>query len=367
MIKQQIIDGFKLSISQMIPCAEVIAAVEPFDDAGLPGLRETQTRKENGLIRVDDSLFFIWFVDILEQKIFFRIQRKKIPFSSQEQRMIETIPSLLRNLNDIHSREFLGFSLKFSSRISFGDLLIAKFLEKDPSRSLWSTISITASLQDLTFRRYENQKCTSGFVYTDQPAAFKEQIRQSSFNFYEFEEKTKLNYSFFDTPASYRYVDGRNSFFLIDDEQNVLGVLRLASPGTFSLIDRIGNRHLTDILGSMPGTSWISFVGLKDEVFVIPGKGCQLKWSKNHWFLRDRTLIFDLLRQFGFEQRLTDLFVSIVFSLSEQRFGSVILIPDDETRLPPPSGKLMIHRLEACCASPSNPPELKTSKPRTPF
>ncbi len=337
MIKQQIIDGFKLSIQQMIPCAQVTADVSRPADVHLP---ENQIAKDNGMICIDDYSCLIWFVDIVEQKIFFRIKRKKIAISAEERRMIQTIPLLLQNLKDIHSKEFFGFSLKFSSRISFGDLIVAKFLEKKPEHTVWNPISILSALQELTFKRYEGEKCTSGFVYTDQPVEFIRRVHQTNYVFYEFKEKTKLDHSFFDTPASYRYVDGRNSFYLIDDQRTIQGILRLANPSKFSLIDRIGNLHLDDIIDRMPGNNWVSFVGLKDEVFVIPGKYNQLKWSKNHWFLRDRTIIFKLLRQFDFDEKLIELFVSIVFGLSEIRFGSVILIADDDQQLPPGIGKI---------------------------
>ena len=177
-------------------------------------------------------------------------------------------------------------------------------------------------------------------MYTSEPEAFKQAIGKTGFRFYQFERKTRLDYSFFDTSPSFRYVDGRNPFYLIDDGLNIQGVLRLADPKRFSLIDRIGNLHMNDIFLAMPGRNWISFVGLKDEVFVILGKYSQLKWSKNHWFLRDRSLMFDILSASGFEKDLREVFVSIVFSLSEMRLGSVILIPGNADELPPAVGKI---------------------------
>ena len=339
MVKKQIIDGFIISIKQLIPCAEVTASISPFDDFNLPGIQQSEIIKDTGIICIDVHSILIWFVDILEQKVFFEIRRKNVEISPEEQRMIEIIPSLLQNLNHAHSKEFLGFSLKFSSRISFGDIIIAKFLQKIPSHALWSTIIVTSSLQELTFKRYEDQKCTSGFIYTDNPEEFKEQISQVNYRFYEFKEKVELNYSFFDTPASFRYVDGRNSFYLIDHECKIQGVLRLANPNKFSLTDRIGNLHLEDIL-NMPGNNWISFVGLKDEVFVILGRYEQLKWSKNYWLLRDRSIVFDLLDRFDFAPELRQIFVSIVITLSELKLGSIILIPENEKILPPTIGKI---------------------------
>jgi hypothetical protein len=339
-MKKQIIDGFKISINQLIPSTIVTVVPSDFDGFDLPDLKKDQIRKDTGLICIDECSFLIWFIDILEQKIFFSIKRKKIKFTSEERRMIETIPSLLQNLKDIHSKDFFGLSLKFSSRIAFGDLIIAKFLVKGHSHSLWNSISIILSLQELTFKRYEDQKCTSGFIYTDKPDEFKKQIHLIDYNFYEFKEKIRLSYSFFDTPASFRYVDGRNSFYVIDAEQKIQGVLRLANPNKFSLIDRIGNLHLNDIIYNMPGNNWVSFVGLKNEVFVIPEKHSQLKWSKNHWFFRDRNIIFNLLKDFNFSHALQEVFVSIIFSLSELRLGSVILIPDNNKKLPPIIGKI---------------------------
>ena len=134
-------------------------------------------------------------------------------------------------------------------------------------------------------------------------------------------------------PVSGMLTEG-NSFYLIDHECKIPGVLRLANPSKFSLTDRIGNLHLEDIL-NMPGNNWISFVGLKDEVFVILGRYEQLKWSKNYWLLRDRSIVFDLLDRFDFAPELRQIFVSIVITLSELKFGSIILIPENEKILPP--------------------------------
>lgn len=340
MIKELITQGFEISVKQLIPSTHVTHVSLPEDEPDLAGSDREIIQNPTGLIRQDAYTFLIWFTDILDHKVFFRIQRAQVPLSNEEERMIQSIPSLLGKIKDIHSKEFLAFSLKFSSRISFGDLVVAKFLEKKASASLWNPISIISTLQELTFKRYEDQKCTSGFIFTDEPKAFIQQIGKTQFKFYEFDTKTELNHSFFDTPPSFRYVDGRNSYYLVDDKRIVQGVLRLANPSQFCLIDRIGNLHLNEVIASLPGHNWISFVGLKDEVFVILGPYSQLKWSKNHWFLRDRSIALDILTQFGFSSKLREMFVSIVLSVSEMRMGSVILIPGDENRTPPTVGKI---------------------------
>lgn len=337
---EQITEGFQISIRQLIPSTRVTHVPPAEAESGFTEEERKHLQTPAGQIRKDAHTFWIWFTDIHESKRLFQIHRPKIPLSGEEERMIGTIPVLLENIKDIHSKEFLGFSFKFSSRISFGDLVIAKFLEKKASASLWNPISIIATLQELTFRRYEDQKCTSGFIFTDAPEAFIHHIDPDQFKFYRFDTDQRLNHSFFDTPPSFRYVDGRNSFYLIDDKRIVKGVLRLANPGRFSLVDRIGNRHLNDILSVLPGHNWISFVGLKDEVFVILGEHSQLKWAKNHWFLRDRSVVLGMLEQFGFAKALSDVFLSIVLSLSEMRMGSVILIADQENDLPPAVGKI---------------------------
>jgi DNA integrity scanning protein DisA with diadenylate cyclase activity len=45
-----------------------------------------------------------------------------------------------------------------------------------------------------------------------------------------------------------------------------------------------------------------------------------------------------LLAKFSFNENIMQLFISILFSLSELRYGSVILIPDDNKKLPPTIG-----------------------------
>lgn len=218
--------------------------------------------------------------------------------------------------------------------------MIARFLNPKQKKESRGQLNVILALQELTFKRYEGQKCTSGFVFTEDVEGFKDKVKSSKYTFYEFKERAELTQSYFSTPATYRYVDGRNSFYLLDNKRKIHGILRLKNPDIFSLVDRIGNRHLKELIENLPGNNWISFVGLKDEVYIIVGENQQLKWSNNHWHFRDREIILSLLGKFGLNGELDKLLVNIIFSISEIRYGSIILIPEDDNVLPPIIGKI---------------------------
>jgi DNA integrity scanning protein DisA with diadenylate cyclase activity len=336
MIRQQITDGFKISVNQLIPNTKVNVPTSLSDET--TDYKNDIFKTETGFYLIDEFTVLIWFSDFIDRKIFFKVERAVVGISECEENLLRTIPLLLHNFQDTHLNDFYGFALKLSCRISFDDLIIAKFLESDNTRSIHTPLSILLALQELTFTRYEEKRCTSGFVYTSNPEEYIIKLKDTNYIFHAFEEKPILNYAFFETPATYRYVDGRNSFYLIDEQKQIHGTIRLTNPNNYSLIDRIGNLHINELLQDVPGNSWISFVGLKDEVYVIVSENEQIKWSKNHWHFRDRSLIVSLLAKFSFNENLMQLFISILFSLSELRYGSVILIPDDNKKLPPTIG-----------------------------
>jgi hypothetical protein len=144
----------------------------------------------------------------------------------------------------------------------------------------------------------------------------------------------------FGAPASFRYVDGRNSYYVVDADLRLHGIVRLRNPDSYSLVSRLRNQHLKGLVVGMPGNPWVAFVGLREEVYVVVNPDLQLKWSRNHWLLRDRALIFRVLDRFGLARDLQELFVSLLFALSEGGIGASILIPDDPGRLPQAIGKI---------------------------
>ena len=326
MTKEQIIEGFRLTLSRLIPNTAVQADEQ---DSGKDGKKTSfDCPHENSV-----ELRF----PVCNGPVRFTVTREGTGFSQDEKRILQLVPETVESLSgDVTS----GASMQYSGKIGFGDILVSRFLTRSLPDGVSGGIFIFLVLQDLSFRFYEDKRCSSGFVFTDRPVEYIRKIPQTNYAFYPFPEKLKLGYPHFDYPASFRYVDGRNSYYLVDSGLFIHGVLRLKNPDSFSLVSRIRNLHLGALVTDMPGNAWVSFVGLREEVYVIIQPELQMKWSRNHWQVRDRRIIFDVLDQSGLRENLRELFVSILFALSEIGYGASILIPADDAKLPKSVGKI---------------------------
>jgi hypothetical protein len=330
MDRDQLLEGFLISIGQLIPNTR-IRVLEPHDlpdGAGGSGFS------------CDDRNARLWFPwSEGEAPLVFAVERDEVGLTDDERLLLELIPQSLSDLSN-DGTSLAGVTLKFSSKIGFGDMLVARFLDPSDRRTLNNRVSLFLALQDLSFRYYEDKRCSSGFYYTEDVPGFLGRIGETNFLFYPFDEPLDFYFGMFDAPASFRYVDGRNSYYVVDSDLKLHGIVRLRNPDSYSLVSRLRNQHLRGLLDGMPGSPWVAFVGLREEVYVIVNPDLQLKWSRNHWLLRDRDLIFRVLNRFGLEQSLQELFVSLLFALSEGGIGASILIPDNPERVPKAVGKI---------------------------
>jgi len=329
--QDQIIEGFLISVGQLIPNTR-IRVLDPLADlpAGAGPLG----------FSCDDRNARLWFRWHPEHPpLAFAIERDEVGLTDDERRVLELVPQTLADLTGGAS-PLAALSLKFSSKIGFGDLLVARFLDPTDHDTLNNRVSLFLALQDLSFRFYEDKRCSSGFYFTEDVSGFKARVGATNFLFYPFDEPLAFHFGMFNAPASFRYVDGRNSYYVVDADLRLHGIVRLRNPDSYSLVSRLRNQHLKGLLVGMPGKPWVAFVGLREEVYVIVNPDLQLKWSRNHWLLRDRDLIFRVLDRFCLSKDLQELFVSLLFALSEGGVGASILIPDHPNRLPKAIGKI---------------------------
>ena len=329
MTRQQLIDGFLVSIGQLLPNTVVraIASDELPPGAGPSGFR------------CDERNARLWFSPSPgEPPAGFVVERELVGLTDDERLLLQLIPPAVVDLGG--SSALAGLALKFSNKIGFGDLLVARFLDPSDREVLNNRVSLFSVLQDLSFRFYEDKRCSSGFYFTEDVPGFLDHVASTNFLFYPFDQPLDFDPGMFGAPASFRYVDGRNSYYVVGADLRLHGIVRLKDPDSYSLVARMRNQHLKGLLTDMPGRPWVAFVGLREEVFVIVNPDLQLKWSRNHWLLRDRDLIFRVLERFGLSASLQELFVSLLFALGEGGVGASILIPDDPRRVPKAIGKI---------------------------
>jgi hypothetical protein len=329
--QDQIIEGFLISVGQLIPNTR-IRVLDPGVD--LP------TGAGPSGFSCDDRNARLWFPwREGESPLAFAVERDEVGLTDHERLLLELVPQALGDLAG-GTLSLTGLSLRFSGKIGFGDLLVARFLDPTDRRTLNHRISLFSALQDLSFRFYEDKRCSSGFYFTEDVAGFRARVGATNYLFYPFDEPLSFHFGMFEAPASFRYVDGRNSYYVVDADLRLHGIVRLRNPDSYSLVSRLRNQHLKGLVVGMPGNPWVAFVGLREEVYLVVNPDLQLKWSRNHWLLRDRGLIFRVLDRFGLVRDLQELFVSLLFALSEGGIGASILIPDDPGRMPQAIGKI---------------------------
>lgn len=143
-----------------------------------------------------------------------------------------------------------------------------------------------------------------------------------------------LTESFFDKPASHRYVDGQHAFYLIGRHLHVHGVLRCTEPGRYGRTAQAANEHIEPLLQSKASDVWIGYVGRNDDVNVVVAKNKHLRWLRSHWHFVDQYHLYRVLKQQGVvEDQIGDI-VAILLAVSDLRRGTLILVPDDEAHLP---------------------------------
>ncbi|HTH14039.1 MAG TPA: hypothetical protein VMB23_06565, partial [Spirochaetia bacterium] len=313
MDQDQIIEGFLISVGQLIPNTR-IRVLDPGVD--LP------TGAGPSGFSCDDRNARLWFPwREGESPLAFAVERDEVGLTDHERLLLELVPQALGDLAG-GTLSLTGLSLRFSGKIGFGDLLVARFLDPTDRRTLNHRISLFSALQDLSFRFYEDKRCSSGFYFTEDVAGFRARVGATNYLFYPFDEPLSFHFGMFEAPASFRYVDGRNSYYVVDADLRLHGIVRLRNPDSYSLVSRLRNQHLKGLVVGMPGNPWVAFVGLREEVYLVVNPDLQLKWSRNHWLLRDRGLIFRVLDRFGLVRDLQELFVSLLFALSEGGIGA---------------------------------------------
>ena len=188
-------------------------------------------------------------------------------------------------------------------------------------------------LQELAVEKYEGSPCTSGFVFVKRADSYTGHIG-GCYTFEQFKEGIYLNENFFSRPSSYRYIDGRNSFYVVDNWQRVVGILRCTDPSRYSLTDRAINAHITPFFEGIPSKVWVAYIGHNSDVNIVQRGRCQLRWMKSHWHFFDPNIVTSLLLEYGFVESSIDDLLAIIVAISNLRLGTLILIPNDDAATP---------------------------------
>jgi len=267
------------------------------------------------------------------------VSRESVPLSKSERdvfRFFRTAMSaLLVNSDDRATR----ICTRIANLYSFENLLVTGYIRRNPrTKRFWTPALILNQLQELAVQRYEGKRCASGFVFASDPKGFVSAIKGTPYRVEPFHKEIYLERQFFAKPASFRYVDGRNAFYLVDNWRRVYGVLRCTQPQKYSLQERLANKHLEPLIQIPAARVWVAYVGKNDDVNVVLPGWKQLRWLKGHWHLIDRNVLCSILGEFGVNSNQRESLVDTVFAIADLRLGTVILIPRSDSKRPTIAG-----------------------------
>lgn len=342
MLGKHQIDSIKQLIVELVPCCVVTYSygAQP-SHSETQWFTETRTGEQAGLQITDHSASF-WVENGKDQSEHaFRISRQEAPFTKKEKRVIRAIFDVCRANTIGNEKDVVFTQHSISSQFSMSHFVISYFMRGSNHACLWTSIIGLILLQKLSYKKYEGDMCTSGFVCLKTISGESVQKRiaeQGEYVFEPFEEPVPLNSAFFDKPLSYRYVDGRNSFYVIDNHETVLGVLRNVEPKDYDIIDRSTFAHI-EKLKSIPGFRWLAYSGFHNDVYVHTRKGPVFQWDQGVWKNRELTTIEQLITNFGANPAFSKTLVRVLYTLSELRSGTLIFITKDQA-LPSVIGKI---------------------------
>lgn len=289
---------------------------------------------------LDGGVIYVWSKTDNSTVVEFEVARFPTPISKRERAILLAFEKTQRGLFPENVSRSSETTARVASYNSFGNILISRHLRGAAAATFWTHNLIISELQELSQQRYEGDACTSGFIYTSEPRIFISKHNADRYELEVFSTPCKLDVGFFDTPTSYRYVDGKNGFYVVDNRRQLIGVLRIRNPTQFSIFDRSIGGHFADLFAIPNGRTFAAVAGSNSEVTVFQKNGLQLRWKNMFWSAVDVGILSDLLAEFGVNQDNTESIVTCVLALSDLRCGALLLVAESANRTPANAGDI---------------------------
>ena len=270
----------------------------------------------------------------------FELTRRGIPLGSKETKVLDAFDKTQRGLFAEHENRAAQSSSRMASFSAFGNILVARYLRGRAASNFWTPQLILSEVQSLSLQRYEGSPCTSGIVFTSEPTIFVKKLDKTLYDLEGVDYQGTFDVDFFSSPPTYRYVDGKNAFYVVDNSRKIIGVLRIRSPMSYTVYDRAVFSHLRSVFELEAGRTFVAISNNQGTVTVQSRNGLQLRWKNLFWSVCDTDIIVDFLIEFGLEVPLATKIVSLLFAISDMRFGALLLVVDSDCALPRSAGSI---------------------------
>lgn len=288
-----------------------------------------------GFFRKQTRLFIWWNIDD-DYTILFEVLRNGFSFSSREKKFISFIPDVLEHLKPDISKNAFEIEAQQIQRLATRSILattvVAKFIHNKRGSGFSNPASLLSSLQELCSQNYEGSVATSGFLIVPKVDELRGDKFSAEYQYLDFANKIRLRDDFFESPISYRYIDGRNAFYVIDRASDICGIIRLRNPLHWSLVDRMFGKHIQPIISNAKSKSWAIIVGNNRDIQIVTALGPELRWNRNRWQYIHIENIVNYISDFTADGQIARQIFSIAWCLSLMRVGALILVPQSQER-----------------------------------
>lgn len=342
----QQIRGIEVALTHLLPSAEVrSSACHDLRKSAYADLIGDQANEEIGYSRLQREAV-VWFRNYDRLFYIFHVLRDHVPLVKPELKVVQYVARALAGLMVRASeRRDKRLAQRMASVLSLEQLLIFRYLRGGTATVFWTPAIILSELQQLSYQRYEGARCTSGVVFCSKASDYLSRLDGECYQFESFQEPIDFDDRFFQSPASFRYVDGRNAFYFVDNWRKVAGILRCKDPKRFGLIQRSAGEHLSPLLLDHVGRVWAAFVGNNGDVNVQQKNGVVLRWLRSHWHLIYKDHVRTALSARGVAEELAASLQSALFAVSDMRAGALLLVAREPDLLPGVVGTIDDSRL----------------------
>jgi hypothetical protein len=183
-------------------------------------------------------------------------------------------------------------------------------------------------MKELTLRTYEGRPCTSGFIFVSRPyKGWLDSLAQAGFALLRLRPSIGVTSRFFESPLTYRYVDGKRATYVVQSPHNCVGILRLDSNATVTTEDIATHEHFRRVLLPTDHRAFGLFVNDNSEMDVLANDSI-LRWRRGQWRLFEPRRLKDIFRAYIDSEAASALLAAVTLRLSYSRLGTLILLRD---------------------------------------
>ncbi|BDV41714.1 hypothetical protein GURASL_06370 [Geotalea uraniireducens] len=215
---------------------------------------------------------------------------------------------------------------------SLTDISVARFLRGDHRKAFWPIQQLIQLLKNLSYQRYEGKPATTGFlIHRTKLPDLRRRVQGQKCRWFELHPHQPIAADFFDTPLTYRFVDGTNSLFVGNIQMQITGVIKVDPFTGLNEVDRLTHQGLFRLLNYAGSGAFAIKVNEASEIEVIISPDKLLVRRRGQWEIFDP----DIFRTFlagSFPEDATEDLIWTLYALSKTRHGTVVLIHEGRTR-----------------------------------